>query len=57
MKGDFDGQLVEIEGKLVDRLQQPAEQVLVVESGETIFNAQSSRRRVRLPWSRGRAFA
>jgi diguanylate cyclase (GGDEF)-like protein len=39
MKGDFDGQLVQIEGKLVDRLQQPREQVLTVESGETIFNA------------------
>jgi hypothetical protein len=40
MKGDFDGQLVQIEGKLVDRLQQPAEQVLSVEAGDTIFNAQ-----------------
>jgi diguanylate cyclase (GGDEF)-like protein len=39
LKGDFDGQLIEIEGKLVDRLQQPAEQVLAVKSGETIFNA------------------
>lgn len=39
MKGGFDGQLVQIEGKLVDRLQQPAEQVLTVASGGTIFNA------------------
>ncbi len=39
LKGDFDGQLVQIEGKLVDRLREPAEQVLVVESGETVFEA------------------
>lgn len=39
MKADFDGQLIRIDGRLVDRLRQPAEQVLVVESGETIFNA------------------
>jgi len=44
MKGDFDGQLVQIEGKLVDRLQQPAEQVLAVESGDLIFNANLSGR-------------
>jgi diguanylate cyclase (GGDEF)-like protein len=39
MRGDFDGQLVRIEGKLIDRLQQPAEQVLAIQSGEMIFNA------------------
>ena len=39
MKGEFDDQLVQIEGKLVDRLQQPGEQVLVIESGEMVFNA------------------
>ena len=39
MKGDFNGQLVEIEGKLLDRLQQPPEQVLAIESGDTIFDA------------------
>ena len=39
MKGEFDGQLVEIEGKLVDRLKQPAEQVLVIESGEMVFDS------------------
>lgn len=39
MKGGFDGQLVQIEGTLIDRLQQTAEQVLTIESGETIFNA------------------
>src|ERR1019366_6540538 len=39
MKGDVDGQLVQIEGKLIDRLQQPAEQVLTVASGEMVFTA------------------
>jgi diguanylate cyclase (GGDEF)-like protein len=39
MKGDFDGQLVQIDGKLVDRLQQPVEQVLSIASGEMLFNA------------------
>jgi diguanylate cyclase (GGDEF)-like protein len=39
MRGDFDGQLVQIEGKLIDRLQQPAEQVLAVSSGEVVFTA------------------
>lgn len=39
MTGGFDGQLVQIEGKVVDRLQEPAEQVLTVESGGTVFNA------------------
>lgn len=39
MKGDFDGQLVEVEGKVVDQLQLPAEQVLAVASGEITFNA------------------
>ena len=38
-QGGFDGQLVEIEGKLIDRVPQPAEQVLTVESGGTVFNA------------------
>lgn len=39
MKGDLDGQLVQIEGKLIDRLQQPAEQVLSVKAGEMVFTA------------------
>ena len=39
MKGNFDGQLVQIEGTLVDRLQQLTEQVLAVETGDVIFNA------------------
>lgn len=39
LRGDFDGQLVQIEGRLIDRLQQPAERVLTVESGGTIFEA------------------
>ena len=39
MKGGCDGQLVRIEGKLIDRLQQPGEQLLVIASGETMFNA------------------
>ncbi len=39
MKGDFDGQLVRIEGKLVDRLQQPSEQVLAIASGDMVFTA------------------
>jgi len=53
MKGDFDGQLVQIEGKLVDRLQQPAQQVLAVESGETIFNANLSGGRAARAWEPG----
>jgi diguanylate cyclase (GGDEF)-like protein len=39
MKAGLDGQLVQIEGKLLDRLQQPGEQVLAVEAGDVIFNA------------------
>jgi diguanylate cyclase (GGDEF)-like protein len=39
MTGDYDGQLVEIDAKLIDRLQHPAEQVLTVESGEMVFTA------------------
>jgi len=39
LKGDLDGQLVQIEGKLIDRMQQPAEQVLTVASGEMVFTA------------------
>ena len=39
MKGDFDGQLVQIDGKLIDRLQQPAEEVLAVASGGVVFTA------------------
>jgi diguanylate cyclase (GGDEF)-like protein len=38
-KRDLDGELVQIEGKLVDQLQLPAEQILAVASGEIIFNA------------------
>jgi diguanylate cyclase (GGDEF)-like protein len=39
LKGDFDGQLVQIEGKLIDRLQQPGDQALAVASGDTAFTA------------------
>ena len=39
MRGTFDGQLVQIEGKLIDRLQQPTEHVLAVSSGGTLFDA------------------
>jgi diguanylate cyclase (GGDEF)-like protein len=39
IKGDFDGQLVQMEGTLIDQLQLPARQVLAVASGEMIFNA------------------
>ncbi|MGO4883397.1 MAG: diguanylate cyclase domain-containing protein [Bryobacteraceae bacterium] len=39
LKGDFDGQLVQIDGKLIDRLQQPAEEVLAVASGGVVFTA------------------
>ena len=38
-KRDLDGELVQIEGTLVDQLQLPAEQILAVASGEIIFNA------------------
>lgn len=39
IRGDFDSQLVQIDGRLIDRLQQPAEQILTVASGEMIFTA------------------
>ena len=39
MKGDFDSQLVQVDGKLIDRLVRPAAEVLTLESGETIFSA------------------
>lgn len=39
IKGDFDAQLVQMDGKLVDRLVRPAAQVLTLESGETVFSA------------------
>jgi diguanylate cyclase (GGDEF)-like protein len=39
MKGDFDAQLVQMDGKLIDRLMRPAGEVLTLESGETIFSA------------------
>ena len=39
MTGDYDGQLVEMEGKLMDRLQQPAEELLALSSGEIAFTA------------------
>jgi hypothetical protein len=39
IQGAYDGQLVQIEGKLVDRLRQPPEQVLLIEASETIFDA------------------
>ena len=35
----FDGQLVQIEGKLVERLQRPGEQILTIQSRGTVFNA------------------
>jgi diguanylate cyclase (GGDEF)-like protein len=39
MKGDYDAQLVQMDGKLIDRVVRPAAEVLTLESGETIFNA------------------
>jgi len=42
LKGEFDSQLVRIEGKLIDSLQQPAEQVLAVSSGDAVFTAHLS---------------
>ena len=39
MKGDFDAQLVQMDGKLIDRLVRPAAEVLTLASGETIFSA------------------
>jgi diguanylate cyclase (GGDEF)-like protein len=39
MKGDFDAQLVQMDGKLIDRLVRPATEVLTLASGETIFSA------------------
>lgn len=39
MRGGFDGQLVEIEGKLIEGVQQRTEQVLTVQSGGLVFNA------------------
>ena len=53
MKGDLDGQLVQIEGKLIDRVQRPAEQVLSVESGEMIFTAHLPSGGVAQPLERG----
>jgi diguanylate cyclase (GGDEF)-like protein len=40
MKGDFDSQLVEVEGKLMDQLHQPAGHVLAMASGGSIFEAE-----------------
>jgi diguanylate cyclase (GGDEF)-like protein len=42
MKGEYDGQLVQLEGTLVDLLRQPPTQVLVVKASETIFDANLS---------------
>jgi len=53
MQGDFDGQLVEIEGKLIDRLQRPAEQVLSVEAGDTLFTADLPGSVAEQPWEPG----
>jgi diguanylate cyclase (GGDEF)-like protein len=39
MDGRFDGQLVQIEGTLVERLQRPTEQILTIQSGGTVFSA------------------
>jgi len=39
MRGSFDGQLVRIEGKLLDWLQQPTGHVLAVSSGGVLFDA------------------
>ena len=39
LRGDFDNQLVQIDGRLVDRVRQPAEQVLTIESGQMVFTA------------------
>jgi len=39
MKGDFDGQFVEIEGKLIDQLRQPSDHILAMESSGTVFDA------------------
>jgi len=39
MKGDFDAQLVQMDGKLIDRVVRPEAEVLTLESGETIFSA------------------
>ncbi len=39
LDGRFDGQLVQIEGKLVERLQRPRGQILTIQSGGTVFSA------------------
>lgn len=39
LKGDVDGQLVQLEGKLIDQLRQPADHRLAIQAGGTIFNA------------------
>jgi len=39
LAGGFDAQLVQIDGKLIDRLSGPAAQTLTLESGGTIFSA------------------
>jgi diguanylate cyclase (GGDEF)-like protein len=39
VKGDFDAQLVQMDGKLIDRVVRPAAEMLTLESGETIFSA------------------
>lgn len=39
MSGDFDNELVQVEGRLMERLNSSAEQESVLQSGSTIFNA------------------
>ncbi|MFL6210577.1 MAG: response regulator [Pyrinomonadaceae bacterium] len=39
LSGDYDGQLVEVEARLLEHLNSSAEQVLVLQSGPTLFNA------------------
>jgi diguanylate cyclase (GGDEF)-like protein len=39
MTGDYDSQLVRIEGRVLDRLIRPGEEILTLESGETVYSA------------------
>lgn len=39
MNGDYDAQLVQLDGKLIDRLVRPPAEALTLESGGTIFSA------------------
>ena len=53
LEGSVHGQIVAIEGKLVDQFQQPGERVLVVASGQTIFNAILGDRQTERPLKTG----